>query len=253
MRRHPGLLMLGAAALANAQLISRAVPPADAVERGKTVFVANCGFCHGTNARGGDGGPDLMHSAIVHDDENGDHIGPVILKGRPDQGMPPFALTSAQISDIAAFLRARAQEAINRNQYKILDILTGDAQAGQAFFNGKGRCNTCHSPTGDLAGVGRKYEPVALQSRFLYPGRGPQRKPTQVTVTPRSGPAVSGALEFIDDFTVGLRDSAGYFRSWNRAEVKLDIRDPYAAHAELLRVYTDADMHNVVAYLVTLK
>src|SRR5487761_1311326 len=175
----------------NAQLISRPVPPADAVERGQKQFVATCGFCHGAGAKGGEGGPDLVRSVVVLDDENGDRIGPVVLQGRPDKGMPAFTLTQAQISDIAAFLRARTQAAINRREYKLQDIVTGDAKAGQAFFEGVGKCNTCHSPPGGLAGVGTKYEPVVLQSRFLYPkNRGAQAKPSQATVTFSSGKSV---------------------------------------------------------------
>jgi hypothetical protein len=72
-------------------------------------------------------------------------------------------------------------------------------------------------------------------------------------VTPRTGPAVSGTLEFIDDFAVGLRDADGYYRSFARDAVKVDIQDPLAEHAQLLKQYTDKNMHDVLAYLVTLK
>jgi cytochrome c oxidase cbb3-type subunit 3 len=258
-------LLVAAAAFAplhaqNSFLISRPVPPADAVARGQKLFVASCGFCHGATARGGEGGPDLVRSVIVLDDEQGSKIGPVVLKGRPDKGMPAFNFTEAQISDIAAFLRERTQAAIDRGAYKILNLVTGDAKAGEAFFNGAGKCNTCHSPTGDLAGVAAKYTPVQLQSRFLYPGgrgRGPDapvRKPTQVTVTLPSGQTISGELEYMDDFDIGLRDADGAFHSWSRDRLKkIDLRDPYAIHADLLKKYTDADMHNLLAYLVTLK
>ena len=237
-----------------AQLISRPVPPADAVERGQKQFVIQCGSCHGADARGDDNGPDLVRSEIVLDDEQGSLIGPLLHQGRP--GMPAFDLSDAQIQDLAAFLRERTQTAINRNAYPILNVLTGDAKAGQEFFNGAGRCNRCHSPTGDLAGVGGRFRPEQLQTRFLYPrgGRGSAPpKPTTATVTPRSGPAVSGTLEFIDDFTVGLRDAEGYYRSFSRDAVKVDIQDPLAAHAQLLKQYTDKNMHDVLAYLVTLK
>jgi mono/diheme cytochrome c family protein len=241
---------------AGAQLISRPVPPADAVERGQKQFVIQCGGCHGANARGDDNGPDLVRSEIVLDDEQGNLIGPVVRKGRPNEGMPAFDLPDAQIQDLAAFLRERTQAAINRNAYQILNVLTGDAKAGEAYFNGAGRCSTCHSASGDLAGLGSRYQPVQLQTRFLYPrgGRGgAPAKPTTATVTPRTGPAVSGTLEFIDDFTVGLRDAEGYYRSFTRDAVKVDIRDPLAAHAQLLGQYTDKNMHDVLAYLATLK
>lgn len=244
-------------------LISRDVPDAAAVERGQKLFVARCGFCHGSNANGGESGPDLIRSVLALDDEGGDKIGPVIRSGRPDKGMPSFPLTDDQIKDVAAFLRSRQQAAIDRNTYTIQNIVTGDAKKGQEFFNGAGRCNTCHSPTGDLAGIAAKYDPVALQARFLYPGPRRQRRgdeaaqnttPTPVTVTLPSGQTITGKLEYLDDFDVALRDASGDYRSFSRgAGVKVDVRDPLAAHEELLKKYTDEQMHNLVAYLVTLK
>ena len=245
--------------LANGQLISRPVPPADAVERGQKQFVIQCAGCHGSDARGEDNGPDLVRSVIVLDDEQGSLIGPRIRQGRPGDGMPAFDLSDAQIQDLAAFLRERTQAAINRNAYPLQNLLTGNAKDGEAFFNGAGRCNTCHSATGDLAGLASRFQPAQLQTRFLYPrgGRGgptgAQGKPITATVTPRIGPAVSGRLEFMDDFTVGLRDADGYYRSFSRDAVKVDIQDPLAAHAQLLKQYTDKNMHDVLAYLVTLK
>jgi mono/diheme cytochrome c family protein len=232
------------------QLISRPVPPKDAVERGQRAFVATCGFCHGASAKGGESGPDLVRSPLVLDDESGDQVGPVILKGRPEKGMPSFSMTPAQIADIASFLRERTQAAIDRRAYALQDIVTGDAKAGQAYFTAK--CAACHSPTADLAGIANRFQPAALQARFLYP-RGRGLRPSQVTVTLPSNQSMSGTLERIDDFTVGLRDSEGYYHSWPREGARVEIRDPLAEHANLLRQYTDADMHNVLAYLVTLK
>jgi len=192
---------------------------------------------------------------IVLDDEQGSLIGPVVRKGVPNQGMPAFNLSDVQIRDLAAFLRERTQAAINRNAYPLQNLLTGNAKDGEAFFKGAGRCNTCHSATGDLAGLASRFTPAQLQTRFLYPrgGRGGTPKATTATVTPRTGPAVSGTLESIDDFTVGLRDSEGYYRSFSRDAIKLDIRDPLAAHVQLLKQYTDKNLHDVLAYLVTLK
>jgi cytochrome c oxidase cbb3-type subunit 3 len=244
-------------------LISRDRPDPAAVERGQKTFVARCGFCHGSNANGGESGPDLVRSVLALDDEGGDKIGPVIRNGRPDKGMPAFALSDDQIKDVAAFLRSRQQAAIDRGSYTIQNIVTGDAKKGQAYFSGVGRCNTCHSPTGDLAHVATRYDPVALQSRLVYPGtRRPRRgeEPpriaiaTPVTVTLASGQTITGKLEYMDDFNVALRDASGAYRSFERdSGVKVDVRDPLAAHEELLKKYTDDDMHNLVAYLVTLK
>ena len=186
-----------------------------AVERGKTQFVSTCGFCHGANAKGGESGPDLLRSVLVLDDENGDKIGPVVLNGRPDKGMPKFNLSGQQISDIASFLHNSIKAAALRGSYKILNIVVGDPKAGEAYFKGAGHCNTCHSTSEDLKGIGAKYDPVTLQGKFLMP-RGQRYGPRAVPATPGSaitadvtlpsGESYSGRLERIDDFTVALTE-----------------------------------------------
>jgi len=236
-------------------LISRAMPDPAAVERGQKIFVGNCGFCHGTTAQGGDTGPDLVRSPLALDDEKGDKIGPVIEQGRPGKGMPAFHLPADQIQDIAAFLRSRQQAAIDRFSYNILNVVTGDREKGREYFNGAGRCHSCHSPTGDLAGIAKRYDPVTLQSRLLYPRpRDTHAARTPVTVTTASGQSFTGTLEFIDDFNVGLRDGSGDYHAFSRdAHLKVEVHDPLAAHVELLKKYSDADMHNLLAYLESMK
>ncbi len=242
-----------------------AAPDPEAVDRGQRLFVSNCGFCHGTNAQGGNSGPDLVRSVLVlHDEGTGKNIGPVILNGRPAQGMPKFPLSEAQIKDLAAFFLSRSQATTNRMEYKILNIVTGDPKAGESYF--QAHCASCHSGTGDLAHIAGKFEPVALQGRFLYPvtrrypGQpGPPPDPkalTTATVTLRSGKTFNGVLEHVDDFTIALTDSTGAHHSWPIGEgsgTKVEIHDPLKGHEELLMQYTDADMHNILAYLETLK
>lgn len=240
-------------------------PDAAAVKRGQAIFVPTCGFCHGTNATGGAQGPNLVRStAVLHDQGTGKDIGPIIHNGRPGKGMPAFPnFTDAQIHDIAQFLLERTQAAANRFQYTIQNIVTGDPKSGEAYF--QAHCASCHSPTGDLAHIAKKYEPVQLQDRFLYPqtsnpfGMGPPPDPKalkHVTVTLPSGESYSGVLERIDDFSVALREDSGEYRSWVYDDVKgirVQVQDPLEQHLKLLRQYTDTDMHNVLAYLETLK
>lgn len=242
-------------------------PPQDpeAVERGNRDFVTSCAFCHGSSATGGEGGPDLVRSVLVLHDEKGDQIGPVILQGRPQKGMPKFNMTAAQIADISAFLHNQAQQKANRMSYQIANIVTGDAKAGEAYFNGSGQCKGCHSPTGDLAGIAGRFDAVALQSRFLYPKTfsypgmprtGPPPKPTMVTVQLASGQSVTGTLQHLDDFSVALHDADGVYHAWLRERnpgMHVDVKDPLAAHIALLQKYSDADMHNILAYLETLQ
>jgi len=239
-----------------------------AFNRGAKVFATYCAGCHGAAAKGGPGAPDLVRSLLVLDDEKGMLIAPVIREGRPDKGMPKLNLTEPQISDIVAWLHVQTYAAGHRGTYTFGNVVTGDAKKGQLYFNTTGKCNTCHSATGDLAGIGRKYEPLSLQSHWLQPREGRRGRrnsaavskdsrtalPT-VTVTLASGKSFSGTLDHIDDFTVSLRDSSGNFHSFTRhgAMPNVEVHDPLKAHTDMLRTYTDADIHNVTAYLVTLK
>jgi mono/diheme cytochrome c family protein len=226
-------------------------PDAAAAERGEKLYVANCAFCHGARANGAEG-PDLVRSALVLHDEKGELIGPVVHGGRPDKGMPAFAgFTDAQLYDVAEFLHMRVELAANRGTYQVLNIVTGNADAGKAYFNGAGGCSGCHAVTGDLAHLGTKMQPVDLQQAFLYPT---VPGPAKVTVTRASGEKISGALKRVDDFNVSLIDADGVYRSFAReAGVKVEVEDKLVAHRRLLDQYTDADMHNLTAYLVTLK
>lgn len=241
---------------------------AAAVERGHDLLVEQCGFCHGSNARGGSSGPDLTRSVLVQDDEGGKQLGEFLRGGRPDRGMPAFQqLTTEQVSDLATFLHSSIYLNANRRLYQILDILTGDPKAGEAFFNGAGRCSSCHSTTGDLRGIGAKYDPATLQGRIVMPrlprAPGPPQTPAylepnavQVAVTVPSGQTVSGALVRLTDFDVTLYDpTAGRVRSWMRSgeTPKVVVTDPLQAHLDLWTKWTDTDMHNVTAYLAGLK
>lgn len=239
------------------------VVDAAAADRGRKTYAAECINCHGTHARGTDNGADLVRSVLVLHDRYGNEIGPMLKKGHPTQTTPSANLTQTQVEELSHFIH-REVFATLRGALDVQDVLTGDAKAGAAYFNGEGRCHTCHSPAGDLAGIGKRLEPPALQQRFLFPmaaargGRGarggPPSKPVMVTVTPGAGPPVSGTLVQMDDFNVSLRDSSGEYHAWRRTpSLKIVKTDPYAAHIELLDKYTDKNMHDIVAYLETLK
>jgi cytochrome c oxidase cbb3-type subunit 3 len=240
--------------------------PADPaqIERGKTLYSVTCGFCHGSDARGGENnGPNLLRSEIVLMDQKGEKIAPVVQNGRPDRGMPKFDLSTAQVADIAAYVHSFKVGGYDISRMTPPSIVVGDAKAGQTFF--AGTCSKCHSITGDLAGIGGKFaDPKALQQTWLLPGsasRGPggggavKVSPTTVTVTLPSGEKVEGRLRRIDDFLVSLITADGTPRSFAReGDVpKVELHDPLAPHKELLRTYTDKNIHDVTAYLVTVK
>jgi mono/diheme cytochrome c family protein len=217
-----------------------------AATRGRAVYTQFCVNCHGALAKGTEEAPDLIRSPLVLRDRLGNELGPA-LKTLPDHKRD---LTNAQVADMTHFLKDQVEKtAKNRNPERPPNVLTGNLAAGRAYFNGAGKCNTCHSPIGDLAGVGRRFQDaVDLQQRFLFPRR---TKPVQVTVTP---PGVTGDLVRIDDFNISLKTAAGEHRTWTRTDtLRVDLNDPLKAHIDLLEIYTDQDMHNVVRYLESLK
>jgi mono/diheme cytochrome c family protein/small nuclear ribonucleoprotein (snRNP)-like protein len=225
-------------------------------DRGAAIYAGQCAKCHGEDVRGTASGPDLLRSvAVLHDRRQmlyGKELAP-LLTTLPGHS---YTFDDKQMGDLSQFLTASIN-GILRSGYNATptNLLNGDARGGQAFFNGAGGCTRCHSVTGDLAGVGKRYSPVALQQKLLFPNYGLfLKKKIQVTVKLRAGKTYTGDLVRIDDFTVTLHEKSGETLSFNRtAGIAVTTEDPYAAHAALLDKYTDADMHNMTTYLETLK
>lgn len=230
------------------------MPDAGKAAAGAKIFGPTCGFCHGADARGGSG-PDLLRSPIVLDDNHGEIIAQTVHQGRPEKGMPAFpALTDEQLGDIAEYLHLQVELAANRGTYKALNVVTGNAKAGEAYFNGPGKCNTCHSPTGDLSHIGSKMNPPDLQQKFLYPASRQQQSPVTVTVTQRDGAQITGTLKHLDDFYVSLYDAQGDYHSVTLEKgVSVKVKDNLLFHRQMLDKYTNEQMHDLTAYLVTLK
>jgi cytochrome c oxidase cbb3-type subunit 3 len=232
----------------------RPTSPSVAATRGKSLFARDCGFCHGRDAAGGETGPDLTRSQLVASDVTGDKIRAVVQNGRPQKGMPPFPkLLLPQLSDLIAFIRDQTKQANSkpggRRGVDVADLQTGDVEAGKLYFNGSGKCSSCHSPTGDLAGVATRHAGLELEKRMLYP----EDAKAKLTVTTTSGETFSGTLAYKDEFNVGMTDAAGWYRSWPTNEVQYKIDAPAGAHIEQFEKYTDRDIHNLMAYLQTLR
>ena len=238
-------------AMPGGTVASKSYPPA-LIASGGSFFRQNCSFCHGRDAGGGESGPDLTRSKLVTADVNGNKIGPVVRNGRPDKGMPPFHVSDQQIAGLVAFIHTQQDKSIShkggRKGVDVSDLQTGNVDAGKQYFNGAGGCATCHSPTGDLAGVASRHEGLDLEERMLYP----KNAKSKVTVTLASGETITGPLEYLDEFTVALTDPTGMYRSWRTGDVQYKVDAPVNAHVELFGKYTDDDIHNLMAYLQTL-
>ena len=256
------------AAQAPSQSANTPTFPPERIQAGKGLFAAQCSFCHGRDAEGGESGPDLMASALVEQDVHGEKIGVVVRNGRPGKGMPAFPQTDEQLAGLVAFIhdqKAKAKEG-RRRTVDVADLQTGNADAGMRYFNGAGGCAKCHSPSGDFAGIASKLQGLELLRRMLYRGEklatesgeeggskvgAPPVTPT-ATVTLPSGQSVTGKLAYRDEFTIALVDDGGWYRSWPASQVKYTVRNPLEGHIELLGKYTDEEIHDVLAYLQTL-
>src|SRR5437899_4151861 len=238
--------------------------PPEQVSHGQQVFKSNCSFCHVSDARGGEAGPNLVRDEVVLRDQNGELITPIVQNGIPAQGMPRFGLSAAEITDIAAWLHS--QPLSDRGAPSTLDVLVGNAKEGEAYFNGAGHCTQCHSVKGDLAGIGGRYEPKMIQNLVVSGGGGrrgrrsagaapPQPLATTVTVTLPSGQAITGELDHISAFVVALREPDGTYKSFARHDSipQVVVTNPRQWHIDMLPKWRDSDIHNLTAYLVTLK
>lgn len=249
------LVVLGPMAVE--RLRPQAQAPANQDAPGQVLFASRCGFCHGRDAAGGETGPDLTSSALVKEDVNGNKLIPVIRDGRVSAGMPGFTLGASDLGLLVTFIHAqhkKAEDQPGRRRGVLLeDLQTGNAAAGRTYFNGAGGCAKCHKPDGDLSGVATRLQPLALLRRMLFPTRGERPNPATVTVTPPNGEPVTGRLASRDEFTIALTDQSGWYRSFPLDRVTVKVDDPLDAHRAQLAQYTDKDMHDVLAYLQTLK
>ncbi len=223
------------------------------IATGGSLFQQNCAFCHGRDAGGGESGPDLTRSKLVAADTKGENIGPVLRNGRLEKGMPKFNFSEADTTALVAFIHSQQDKAMsqtgNRKGVDVSDLQTGNVEEGKKYFNGAGTCSKCHSASGDLAGIATRFEGLKLEQQMLYP----KDAKSKATVTPRSGKTVTGTLAFQDEFTIGLVDASGNFHSWNINDVTYKVDAPVKAHIELFDKYTDADIHNLMAYIQTLR
>jgi cytochrome c oxidase cbb3-type subunit 3 len=255
-------------------------PPGDPelIARGKPLFVTNCSTCHGADLRGGVGnGPNLLRSAVVLMDQKGELILPIVRGARAERGMPPLPqLTDDDVKAIAEYIHsivatARGQGAPPETETPPPNALVGDAKAGEAYFTAK--CASCHSATGDLAGIGSRIDEAKnLQNDWVVGGgggngrggrgggRGAQTAPSDrrtvtATVSMPNGEKVQGQVARLDNFFITLLLDDGRLRTIRReGDVpKIDVKDPLDFHKKLPAILTDKDMHDVTAYLATLK
>ena len=228
--------------------------PQDAITRGLPAYNSTCGYCHGERGKGGKAGPDLIASLVTLHDEDGVQLAKFVREPQHSK-IVKIDASDSQIGDIAAYLHSRVIYASGRGNVHVSEVLVGDAKAGAQYFSGAGGCNKCHSPSGDLTGIGAKYDPPSLQERLVMPRTGRGGSGRAATLTLPSGETIKGTSLLLTDFYVTLRLADGSTRTWarNHGVPKVEITDPLQAHIDIMTKLSDSDMHNLTAYLATLK
>jgi cytochrome c oxidase cbb3-type subunit 3 len=252
-RSNPNLTPEQRAAATRVFLGLGAAPDKAAAARGAPLFQQNCAFCHGPQARGAEG-PSLITSDVVLGDDHGEHLVVFLKMGRPEKGMPAFAgLPDDQLKDIVEFLHLQVEAVANRGTYHVLNILVGDAAKGQTYV--AANCMSCHRPDTFVHIAGKFHSPDQLQRGWIWPTR-PSDHSLDITATVKTaeGVTVSGRVTQISDFRITLADSDNQPRAIERGPgTEVRIHDPLAPHQAMVMTLRDDDMHNVTAYLETLK
>lgn len=233
----------------------------EAVERGLPAYNSTCGYCHGARGKGGQAGPDLIASSVTLHDEDGVQLANYVRAPQHSK-VAKVEFSDSQMADIAAYLHSRVIYASGRGEVRLEEVLVGNAKDGEQYFNGAGGCNKCHSPTGNLKGVGAKYDVATLQDRLVMPrsgrggfGRGASESGASATVTLPSGETIKGTPLRVTDFDVVIRLADGSTKTWarERGVPKVVITNPLQAHIDIMTRLSDRDMHNLTAYLATFK
>jgi cytochrome c oxidase cbb3-type subunit 3 len=243
-------------------------PPADpaVAARGKMIYEGNCQMCHAPDLRGA-AGPNLLRSGNVLADKGGDLLAPII-RGSLAPRMPAINMSDEDIRVLTVYLHEvqrtmRQQGRPPIENVPVTPTVVGNAAAGKTFFDAT--CASCHSVTGDLANIGNRMPDArTLQNLWVsggaIGGRGrgragaPGRGTPTVTVTMPNGSTVQGVPSNIDDFHVIVQMADGTLRTIRRApDVKVVVTNPLDRHIAILSELTDKNMHDVTAYLVTVK
>lgn len=236
----------------------------DVLARGKSLYDVNCATCHATDLRGvpAKNGPNLLREEATMRDQQGERVAASLTGHKPPISLPQTdsVAIAEYIHSVQATMGGQGSPPGRNPVGLTYNVLIGDPKAGEMAF-GK-LCSSCHSVTGDLKGIGAKYEEdaKALQNTWVSGGRGGGRGGGRTgtgTVTLANGQKLEGRITRKDDFLVVLVLADGTRRSIALDNgVKVEVRDPQEAHKKMILVMDDPEdrnMHNITAYLATIR
>ena len=147
---------------------TRPMASPDVLARGKSLYDTNCASCHAPDLRGGANGSNLLRSGVALNDQQGELVALAIAGHTPaiNLVMDDAVAVAEYIHSIHATMGGQGSPPGRNPTNVTYNLLVGDVKAGEAQFGTL--CASCHSVTGNLAGIGSKYEdPRALQNAWV--------------------------------------------------------------------------------------
>jgi len=221
------------------------------IEYGARLYSENCDRCHGPNGTGVSGVD--FKSGKFHNAATDRQLMIVITRGFPEAGMPPFKLDDADLAGLVAYLR-------NMNTLDRGSLQPGNPARGQAVFEGKGACLSCHRVNGkgsrkapDLSDVGSVRSAGSIERSLVEPNIQMMPINRPVHIVTREGKAIDGRRVNEDTYTVQIADQEGRLLSLQKSDLREFTVSTKSNMPSYKGELTPAEMSDLVSYLLTLK
>ena len=221
------------------------------IQVGLRLYSATCTTCHGPN---GDLVPGIDLRAGEFERAPSDpQLMELIKNGIPGTAMPPGQYSDAELTGLVAYLRTMGD-------LDLTDAALGNVARGQALYNGKGDCASCHrigqsgSRLGpDLSDVGANRTAALLENALVDPTGSmvPINRPVRVVT--QAGALYEGRRVNEDTYTVQLIDQNERLRSLEKSSLReFTVMDesPMPAYGTM---FNSQELSDVVAYLLSLR
>jgi cytochrome c oxidase cbb3-type subunit III len=218
---------------------------------GRQYFLGHCAQCHGPEGEGGRG-VNLTTGRYRHGNSDR-QLYMTIRKGVPGSEMYGSSLSQPELWRVVAYVRRLGAAGAEEKA-------AGDPKAGQAIYEGKGGCASCHIVNGrggllgpDLTEIGLRRSLKFLRDSIVDPSAYINPEYRSATVVPRSGAKVRGVVLNEDDYSIQLRDTREELRSFLKSDLKEVQREKESLMPSYKSVLSETEINDLVARLNSLR
>lgn len=223
---------------------------AQEIARGRTLFQAQCAYCHGADGDGGRGAN--LARPTLRRAPTDEALFRVVNRGISGTGMPGNAMSARETWQVVAYVRSLGQ--VKRQP------LAGDASRGEHVYQTNG-CAACHTVRGrggpigpDLTDVGARSSPGFLRQALIEPEAEVPTGFRMVRAVTRDGRRLHGVRVNEDTFSIQFRDAGGTLYSFFKEELAEFATDEGRTAMPSYRERLEPKaLEDLVAYLVSLE